>query len=93
MRIVDVEKLKELEELLASEDTKNLLITFVDSEVYELYQFSDVDEGECAATVIQQIIMAEGKREFFKSGSGMLFKLSEVLEAKNPKTNEVIFRS
>ncbi len=91
--IMDVEKLKELEELLASEDIKNLRITFVDGEVYDLCQFSAVDEWECAATVTQPINMVEGKRKFFKSDSGMLFNLREVVEAKNPKTNEVIFRS
>ena len=91
--IMDVEKLKDLDELLMSEDPHALRITFVDGETYDLRQFSAADEGECVATVLQPINISERKRKFFKSNSGMLFNLSEVVEVRNLKTNEIIFRS
>ena len=90
---MDAEKLKELDELLMEEDTEALRITFVDGETYDLCQFSAADEGECVATVIQPINATERKRKSFKVDSGMLFHLSEIIEVRNLKTNEVIFSS
>jgi hypothetical protein len=91
--IMDAERLKELDELLMSENTQALRITFVDGEIHDLCQFSAADKGECVAAVIQPINATERKRQFFKSDLGMLFNLNEIVEIRNLNTNEVIFRA